>query len=719
MLRPADTRRSWDEVLNRTLFMGAALWITGQLTFTLLAFSSAESPQVGLAMGTATAAQVVLAGLCLRGTRGPLGPSLLGLGIVTGALGVVAGSALVWLPNDLPRALQLMAPTTGMQSLELFVIAMVPRVRWTLVTIAACGAAFLALNSPVGITWEAVEQWSGPASATLALALMLAHLRDGSAYAVELAELNRRTQQQALAATAEEAARAEARRVIHDDVIAALWAVEHGLPRAECTAAAAEALTALSKHREVVTRAELIAALTTESVVKVDVVDEGWPVEPPSRVLEAFRVAAAEALRNVARHSGVDRATIRLSASGSAPILQIVDGGRGVANGAHGFGTSESMAGRMASVGGTAAVAPGAQSGTVVTLTWSVPVTRLDQLPYLGVQPLRGYLPPACIIAANSSFLAWRHPGPHPAANLTLAAFLAMLLPLTAWWFATHPARWRDLPLVALVSSGLLGLGIWLSGDGALLDFRGWVVGMTSALVMLFAFGAPVGATSVAAVALEAVVLWSAAHDPTIGVWDPVGALLTPAVLCGFSAFFGALLHRGSRVIRQQEALLAAALDDQAWLDAQEAARSVHLATLRDDIAPVLSAVTRGESIAPRRAAVLSARCRDELYLADPLCREVRQAVDTARESGTQVTFRFGTAAMTGQLNAALVTVLTETSAQLVTVFPGEDSRLVVLPALGPGWQQRIAAAIGPGLTVASDAERTIIAVAPVAAHSR
>jgi signal transduction histidine kinase len=94
---------------------------------------------------------------------------------------------------------------------------------------------------------------------------------------------------------------------------------------------------------------------------------------PPPAITEQISRCVAEALRNVARHAGVDRAEIRAHTEDDQLVVEVSDRGKG-------FdpqdlpqsrrGISESIRGRMTAVGGTAVLnsAPGA--GTDVILRW-------------------------------------------------------------------------------------------------------------------------------------------------------------------------------------------------------------------------------------------------------------------------------------------------------------------------------------------------------------
>jgi len=89
-------------------------------------------------------------------------------------------------------------------------------------------------------------------------------------------------------------------------------------------------------------------------------------------VQEAFRRASAEALRNVAQHSGVKSADVTVGMRGLVVGVQIRDRGVGFEPGVtHRRGLSASIQARMTDVGGSASVTSAPGEGTVVDLTWS------------------------------------------------------------------------------------------------------------------------------------------------------------------------------------------------------------------------------------------------------------------------------------------------------------------------------------------------------------
>ena len=97
----------------------------------------------------------------------------------------------------------------------------------------------------------------------------------------------------------------------------------------------------------------------------------GLPVVPVP-VLVALAGAGAEALNNVAKHAGVQRAVLLVRHDPEGAQVFVADEGPGPAPGsAPGFGVARSIQERMESVGGRALTGPGPEGrGTVVLLQW-------------------------------------------------------------------------------------------------------------------------------------------------------------------------------------------------------------------------------------------------------------------------------------------------------------------------------------------------------------
>ncbi len=106
------------------------------------------------------------------------------------------------------------------------------------------------------------------------------------------------------------------------------------------------------------------------------------PVAVPQPVLGAIAGAGAEALTNVAKHAGVERATVLARRDPAGVQVFIADEGVGPGPAPGGFGVSASIRERMQAVGGSALIGPGPRDrGTVVLLEWHpVPPPEQEQI---------------------------------------------------------------------------------------------------------------------------------------------------------------------------------------------------------------------------------------------------------------------------------------------------------------------------------------------------
>jgi signal transduction histidine kinase len=126
----------------------------------------------------------------------------------------------------------------------------------------------------------------------------------------------------------------------------------------------------------------LVAAVRQRSVrlplpvrVEADPADIGRRFEPS--VESAAWFVVSEALTNVVKHSGADRAVVRFRVVGAAAgpqqlSIEIADNGRGVAAGAGGHGLT-GMSDRVSALDGTVRIGPGPDGGTVVAVAIPLP----------------------------------------------------------------------------------------------------------------------------------------------------------------------------------------------------------------------------------------------------------------------------------------------------------------------------------------------------------
>lgn len=101
---------------------------------------------------------------------------------------------------------------------------------------------------------------------------------------------------------------------------------------------------------------------------------EAPPIALPRHVVNGIGECVAEALTNVARHSGTTSAIVRAYREDAGVVVEVSDDGRGVDNRAippHRRGVRGSIAGRMQDLGGEASIVSTVGQGTRVILRWA------------------------------------------------------------------------------------------------------------------------------------------------------------------------------------------------------------------------------------------------------------------------------------------------------------------------------------------------------------
>ena len=98
------------------------------------------------------------------------------------------------------------------------------------------------------------------------------------------------------------------------------------------------------------------------SALVVEIRASGFPPALPAATeVAAYRIAI-EALTNVARHSGSERAEVHLDAQGDRLVVEVIDDGRSARDWTPGVGMS-SMSERAAELGGTVTARPDPNTG--------------------------------------------------------------------------------------------------------------------------------------------------------------------------------------------------------------------------------------------------------------------------------------------------------------------------------------------------------------------
>ncbi|MGW4793080.1 sensor histidine kinase [Nonomuraea sp. NPDC004297] len=219
--------------------------------------------------------------------------------------------------------------------------------------------------------------WAMPAAALSRAAWML--VRHAARKADRTAAEAVRARGEAQVATALRAEEREQVNSLHDTAATTLLMVGIGQVRSDAGWLAPQARRDLDRLRSssgpAPEEADLVGLLRDDLAVTHLNVDFDGPerLRLPFDVARAITDAAGEALTNVRRHSGTDRATVRLSGDARALVLDIADRGKGFSPpdvpGTR-RGVRESISGRMERAGGTATITSAAGAGTRVRLEW-------------------------------------------------------------------------------------------------------------------------------------------------------------------------------------------------------------------------------------------------------------------------------------------------------------------------------------------------------------
>ncbi len=706
-------QRSWERSVDRAVLICAGFLATVQLLATTGALGTGDD-RTRVALIVLMGSQATFGILCFVGARlrSPArltGPALLA---ALAGLGAVALAGAGELPDFATHTL----PANAIQTLQLVAIGFLTRpILATGLVLATCPLAVLSLR-PSGLsTWAAIDEWILPAASSIAIIVVVGVLRGGAAYADALIARNRFESAAATAAANADLAVEEAHRVLHDEVITALRGIELNVPTVTRDQACRSALTALSRTRgeDPGGHTRAFASLSTSTGVAVRVRDEGWPTAPPPRVVEAMRGAATEALRNVERHAQATGAELLLDGAADHVSVEIRDDGTGFDTGLHhGFGIRESIVGRMAAIGGAAEVTS-SPTGTTVRLMWPRPAGHDadDTTPSPLQHSAPAYLWVGVAPAVANLLLAIRHPGDHPALALTIWLAVTALLVIVARRLSDGAPPLRFVALATLTTLGLLVAGLAVAGNGALLSLDSWVLGYCGIVLTILAFEAPVlWSLGTLIVNLLLVAGW-AALDPTLRPLEPVGSLGTVVLVIGTGILLGAALRRSVRIISEAEADRAAQQEERAWRAQRRRAREVHLVHLDSDVVPFFEALLDSTADDPApRAAVLSAQCRDQLYLTQPLPEHTRTAARDARYRGVTLTIRTSTGH--GQVPTAgwraLDAILAAAGpSHTVTVVPSRGStasvRIVIVPPIEVGAL--------PGAQISTDPAQMVVVV--------
>lgn len=456
--------------------------------------------------------------------------------------------------------------------------------------------------------------------------------------------------------------------------------------------------------------------------VRVRVEDRGWEV--PTEVVAAMTGAVREALRNVQRHAGVDEAQLDVAVSGRGLEVTVTDHGRGLAPGTEeGFGLRRSVREPLDHVGGGVEVGDRTSGpGTVVRLWWRAPAVDLDTgLVRAYETTMRSSGGPSIartvawpMLAANAAVGLHAAPAAHhPVATVAVVLALALGTLLALRRIEAGPPTGRTVVGWGLAAAAGSGVGLLVAGPGALAGFDSFSVGMATLPLVLLAYVVPTRHVPVLVLPPMLTVLVALGLDPTVGVLAGAGALnatLTPTAVANA---IGSALRRSVRRLDEQRRQVVRARADASRAEYLARASRRHLDHTRRRILPWLDSVAAGEAdlgspAVRRRAALLAAEARDDLYVPEFFDDELRALVTAYRSEGGTVVIRPGAdpdvgSRASGRVLRSLLTGLPEGRRLTFHQQPeGRQVRLAVVPPAPPALVSSIQAE-HPGVAARAD----------------
>lgn len=451
-----------------------------------------------------------------------------------------------------------------------------------------------------------------------------------------------------------ERARAEERdrwnRLIHDEVLAALILASRATSKTLRGSARDLARTALRSIRDTLpSRDATLDQLIRESAERHDVtvvVDLDAAGNPQPEVRDAFARAVDEALRNVATHSGVTSADVRIRTRPELVEVQVHDDGRGFDLGsvdARRLGLRRSIPGHLAGIGGQASIISTVGQGTTVHLEWHAAESAPSEVITEPRAAREGYvLIPLAAARAAYLWLLFGSTGYIVSGFGGTPRWVAVLgclgatVAFTLTFVRSEIASWAAAATVLTV---MIGLSLTTEPSDHS-DIRFWLTGSAVPTVLNLAlsgyFRQSWSLTGLGSVAV--VSIWGREGLPmALGAAEATAQLFLFAILGTIvaRALRRATLDARSRLAEAAEITAAALVEEVA-----NAERERRTTLLSQDVMPLLRRIGgRGEldSATRRQAAEVEAAARDLLLAPHLATVEVAAAVAAARTRGVRV----------------------------------------------------------------------------------
>jgi anti-sigma regulatory factor (Ser/Thr protein kinase) len=213
-------------------------------------------------------------------------------------------------------------------------------------------------------------------------AILVGLIRRGGRKADAVVAVSLQAEQERQAEAAGRADEREHHRQLHDTMLSTLTMVAAGAFAGPSATLSAQAARDLGAAAGVPAGAPGDAARPADRCARLEQVAAATPlrtrltaaaVSLPHSVTEGIAASVAEALRNVARHAGVDEAHVSVEGGPGWATIEVSDRGcgfdpRSVSPAPRGI--RESISGRMTAAGGTGVVHSTPGHGTTVVLRW-------------------------------------------------------------------------------------------------------------------------------------------------------------------------------------------------------------------------------------------------------------------------------------------------------------------------------------------------------------
>lgn len=382
----------------------------------------------------------------------------------------------------------------------------------------------------------------------------------------------------------------------------------------------------------------------------------------PGVVAAALAHGAREALTNVARHAGVDRAELTLCRGDRTVVVEVRDRGIGfdpAEISVHRYGVTGSLVERMARIGGSAEVSSRPGAGAVVRLTCPVAVPAP---PPADARVITANLARTLrlAVAAAALIVLYGLNLPKLVSNqelyspvwvqvLVMGTFTAVtVVHGLAAWRRRRLGRWRWLLPAAVLTASVaateavppdlrLGIAHWTAADAT------WTAVLIALELRPAAFAVLVVLQH--AITFGQVALGGDAEPALAGVVNATLMVLSYQLAVGALAWgLRRSADAAARTAHEHErARTADAVSEQLHRD-----RTERYAAVRRTAAPLLAGLASGEldpgDAAVRRAcAVEAARMRrlfaEHAAVPDPLAHELRACVELAERRGVAVGF--------------------------------------------------------------------------------